>query len=354
MINSYKDEAGNVICIDASSKTYYVDVVKALLDNADKKIDGTAISYQFEQETLYSVATQNIDGSNKQTDFMHWELSSEKTEEISDGVTYTEQLYYDDAGLPYRVYTLVVDTNLNKIEMGSGNDGYAYSLTDTSLRQTTQQHMQAAVANGKNVIAGINADFFDNSTNHATRAGDYRPWGLTVKDGVVISRGELETRPILSGTTENVRPFFGITKDGTPVIAMESEYASEAMLATLDTAVGGAYILTESGKTNFYKYQNNIIHGGIHPRAVVGYSEDGKIILMVIDGRQEKHSNGASLLQCSLLMQRFGVSDSLLLDGGGSSCMVLRDPDTNKYTTVDKPSDGQLRRIYNSLLVIKK
>ena len=75
---------------------------------------------------------------------------------------------------------------------------------------------------------------------------------------------------------------------------------------------------------------------------------------MVIDGRQPIHSMGASLLQCALLMQRYGASDSLLLDGGGTSCMVLRNPDTNAYKTVNKPSDGQLRKVYNSLLVLKK
>ena len=138
------------------------------------------------------------------------------------------------------------------------------------------------------------------------------------------------------------------------MIAMESEYDSDVKLSTLEHAVGGAYILAEEGKTNFYRYQHSLIHGGIHPRGLAGFREDGTVVLMVIDGRQPNHSNGASLLQCSLLMHRFGASDSILLDGGGSSCMVLRDPDTNTYTTVDKPSDGNLRKIYNSLIVIKK
>ena len=356
MINNYVDAQGNVLCIDASSDRNYLDCVKKLLENAEKTTEGTTVSFQFEQETLYSVETENRDGSNKKTDYMHWELDTETSEVISDGITYTEQLFYDDEGLPYRVYTLVVDTKINKIEMGTGNDGYAYPLTDPSLRQTTQQHMEAAVSNGKNVIAGINADFFHNG-----EGGDYRPWGLTIKDGKVLNTADtLEMRPILNGTTGNVRPFFGITKNGTPVIAMESEYTTQAQLSTLDTAVGGAYILTEEGGVNFYKYQHNIIHGEVHPRTVVGYRADGTVIMMVIDGRQPKHSNGASLLQCSLLMQRFEATDSVLLDGGGSSDMVLRNPDTNQYTTANKPSDGSdkgqnnLRKMYNSLLVIKK
>ena len=356
LINNYVDEKGNVICIDASSKLYYEEVVKTLVKNADHKIDGSTVTYTIESETLYSVSTENRDGSNKKTDYMHWELSTESSEVISDGVTYVEQLFYDDEGLPYRVYTLIVDTNINKIEMGTGNDGYAYPLTDPSLRQNTQEHMQAAVNNGKNVIAGVNADFFHNG-----EGGDYRPWGLTIKDGKVLNTEDtLSMRPILNGTTGNVRPFFGITKSGDPIIAMESEYSTPSALSTLDTAVGGAYILTKNGGINFYKYQHNIIHGEVHPRTVAGYREDGTVILMVIDGRQAKHSTGASILQCSLLMQRFEATDSVLLDGGGSSDMVLRDPVANTYTTANKPSDGSdkgqnnLRDMYNSLIVIKK
>ena len=132
---------------------------------------------------------------------------------------------------------------------------------------------------------------------------------------------------------------------------MESEY-SENM--KLQTAVGGAYILCEEGKTNFFSYQHDMIHGGINPRAIAGFREDGTVILMVIDGRQPAHSNGNSLLQSSLLMHRFAASDAILFDCGGSANLVLRDPARDSYTTANKPSDGKLRPIYNSLLVIAK
>ena len=213
--------------------------------------------------------------------------------------------------------------------------------------------MQAAVNNGKVVVAGINADFFDILPSETT-PGDYRPFGLTIKDGILISRGEFGLRPHLNGTTGNNRAFFGFTKDGKPIIAMESDYSSPTALATLETAVGGAYILSDDGKINFFKYQHNIIHGEVDPRGLAGYREDGTVVLMVIDGRQEEHSNGASLLQSSILMQQFGATDAILFDCGGSSNLVLRDPETNTYTTANSPSDGQLRQIYNSLLVIQK
>ena len=340
LINTYKDDAGNVICFEATSPKYYTTAVGEVFNRAKQESDGLNVSFTVGDETV-----TRINLSPSKAEYTHWTVAEETTKTISEGVTYTEQLYYSDSNTPYRVYTLVVDTKINKIEMGSSNDGYDYTLTE-SQRQTTQQHMQAAVKNGKNVIAGINADFFN-------MGGNYCPWGMTIKDGQLITHGTTATRPKL--TADNIRPFFGFTKDGKPVIAMESEYPKNSeQIKTLDTAVGGAYILAEEGQLIYRSNQSSLTHGGVHPRALVGFREDGTVILMVIDGRQPTHSNGASHLQCSVLMHRFGASDTLLLDGGGSSCMVLRDPETNVYTTVDKPSDGQLRKIYNSLIVIKK
>ena len=348
LINTYKDDAGNVFCLEATANAYYEKALEEIVSRAGQEIEGTNLSYTIGHETV-----SRINLSSTKSEYTHWTLAEETTETLSEGITYTEQLYYGATGLPYRVYTVVVDTKINKIAMGCSNDGYDFTVAEED-RQTTKEHMQAAVKNGKNVIAAINGDFF----NNREVVGDYRPWGFTVKDGKLISKGSLSNRPKL--TDDNIRPFFGFTKDGQPLIAMESEYQSNEMIETLETAVGGAWILAQDGKTIYNKNQGTVTHGGVHPRGLVGYREDGTVVLMVIDGRQPEHSNGASLLQCSLLMQRFGTSDALLLDGGGSSCMVLRNPYTNQYTTANKPSDkdsqgnNKLREIYNSLLVIKK
>ena len=353
LINTYADDAGNVICINAPNRASYIKAVEDLLKDADQDNGTHSARLTLRQETVYNVTTTARDGeTNKQNAYMHWALDSEISTELSEGVTYVEQVYYDDAGRPYRVYTLIVDTKLNRLDMGTSNDGYDCPLPDASTRQHTQEHMEAAVKNGENVIAATNADFFNNRTDPP---GNYEPWGLTIKDGILISEKQA-LRPILNGTTGNDRPFFGVDKNGNPLIAMESEYETDASRATLEMAVGGAYILVEDGKTVYYPngMTGVIIHGGTDPRTVVGFREDGPVILMVIDGRQATHSNGATTLQCSLLMQSFGASDALLLDGGGSSCMVLRDPETDTYTTANSPSDGSLRRMFNSILVVKK
>ena len=348
IINSYTDADGNVFCIDASSPKAYSEALDEFLLRTKITENEDTRSVLIPYESVYSVEIEKK--KIAEHEYVHWTFLGESRRKLSDGVIYAEALYLDQDNLPNRTYTLLVDPQKNNIDMGSGDDGFAFRLDAQELRQTTEQHMRAAVKNGKNVIAGISGDFFDIDDGYLL--DDYHPFGLTVKEGRIISLGDFDCRPVIGKNREsNSRGFFGVNKKGEPLIALDTDYREEM---DLETAVGGAYILAKSAKTNFIRHQHDIIHGGVHPRSLAGFDENGNIVLMVIDGRQPIHSMGASLLQCALLMQRYGASDSLLLDGGGTSCMVLRNPKTDEYIVPDKPSDFWLRHIYNSILVIAK
>jgi hypothetical protein len=85
---------------------------------------------------------------------------------------------------------------------------------------------------------------------------------------------------------------------------------------------------------------------GIHPRTAIGVKPSGKILLVVIDGRQPGWSRGVTLLQLARIMDGLGAVTAMNLDGGGSSEMVVQDK------VVNKPSDGQERHITNAILVL--
>ena len=260
-----------------------------------------------------------------------WYLESETRTELYDGVTYIEQLFYDENNLPYRTYVLIVDPDKVNFHMGSSQDGYEFA---PSVRQTTLQHVQAAVANDKNIICGINANaFFMN--------GDYSPRGLAIKDGVLINR-----------PTENL-PFFAVTEDGEVIIdeadTFDAYVASGKKFTQGVGGWGGGYVL----KNDFLVEDSYEPEQGPHPRSVIGRTEDGRIILAVLDGRQRNHSNGSGFARLGLWMRSLGAVDVLNLDGGGSSTFVLRDPETNICEVCNTPSEsgGTLRKVYNSLLV---
>lgn len=256
-----------------------------------------------------------------------WFLKSEKSEIVADGVEYKEFLYSDASGKPYRAYALMIDPQKNSLLMGSANDGYEYT---TDSPQTVADQMIAAQNNGYNVIAGVNADFF-------AMGGDNHPSGLTVKQGVLISRGT------------KGRAYFAITKDGMVEIGANG---ASADVTNLQTAVGGSDILVENYLPRTFDMVNSSFNYTGHPRTLAGVREDGTIILAVIDGRQGNISNGASLERCALFMLSLGAKNAVNLDGGGSTCLI-----TNRggeLITHNSPSDGSLRKVYNSLIVYKK
>lgn len=83
-----------------------------------------------------------------------------------------------------------------------------------------------------------------------------------------------------------------------------------------------------------------------NPRTGIGWTDNGRILLVVIDGRRPRWSVGASLGEFANIMRDLGAVQALNLDGGGSTTMVV------EGDVVNKPSDGHLRSISNAVLVL--
>lgn len=90
----------------------------------------------------------------------------------------------------------------------------------------------------------------------------------------------------------------------------------------LYNAVGGFQVVLSAG--NVVGNQNE----GPHPRTAAGVSADGRtLVLMVIDGRQPRHSTGATTAELGQWLRAAGAHDGVNLDGGGTSTLVLVDAD---------------------------
>ncbi len=107
--------------------------------------------------------------------------------------------------------------------------------------------------------------------------------------------------------------------------------------------VGGGPILVK-GDSVHVSYNEEIFWGsGVgmdnrDPRTAVGYTADGKAILLVADGRQG-NSYGLSLPEMAQVMIDLGCTEAINLDGGGSSQMVVNDALINRPegTTYQRP-----------------
>jgi len=83
----------------------------------------------------------------------------------------------------------------------------------------------------------------------------------------------------------------------------------------------------------------------VHPRTAAGYTADGRLILLVVDGRQ-KESRGVSLQELATLMDELGCVEALNLDGGGSSAMVV------KGVRLNRPAGKAVEREVMSALAV--
>ena len=100
----------------------------------------------------------------------------------------------------------------------------------------------------------------------------------------------------------------------------------------MKTAVGGGPVLIQNGEimiTNNeeWKFAGNAVKDK-HPRTAMGYTANGKLIIMVVEGRHPGTAEGASLTQLAQMLKDIGCEEALNLDGGGSSCMLINGKET--------------------------
>ena len=83
-----------------------------------------------------------------------------------------------------------------------------------------------------------------------------------------------------------------------------------------------------------------------HPRTVIGLDKEEKTLtILTVDGRREGVSIGMTGPELGEEMKKLGCDTALNLDGGGSTELVLRDPETGKLHVMNQPSDGRERAV---------
>ena len=142
--------------------------------------------------------------------------------------------------------------------------------------------------------------------------------------------------------------FFGILKDGTPIIGGSAEW--NAHKGEIQEAVGGSMWLIRDGK--IVVNATDDYYTGRVSRTCVGITYDGQVVLMVLDGRQEPFSAGGSAIEIAQIMQDAGCVAAMNLDGGGSSTFASKGEGSETISVVNRPSDGYERSVSSTLVVV--
>lgn len=90
-----------------------------------------------------------------------------------------------------------------------------------------------------------------------------------------------------------------------------------------------------------------------HPRTAVGYTQDGWLYLIVIDGRFRSIADGMSIKELQTLCQALGLYEAINLDGGGSSTFWTAGDGVLNHPCDNKVFDHNGERTVPNILIVQ-
>lgn len=191
-------------------------------------------------------------------------------------------------------------------------DGIGYRVTPSNGDAPRHTTRQTAVdfAEEHGVQVAINAHF-------------YIPW--PVEDdyadllGLAVNAGE-----VVAPFRDEWEHALVIDAEGAPAMVTWDRSAGSATATEpavdIAYAVGGRELVLTAGENTGTWLEN-------HPRTIAGIHEDGHLVFLLVDGRQGRRSQGVTTPEAGEILLSLGVPDALNLDGGGSTTLVVADPE---------------------------
>ena len=128
--------------------------------------------------------------------------------------------------------------------------------------------------------------------------------------------------------------------------------APAAGWSEVSEALGGNHFTARNGKVA--APSRSLYPAGVqrHPRTGVGVTDDGRVLMVTVDGRRSG-SAGVTLAEMGRLMLSLGARHAFNLDGGGSTVMARRILESGEFKVANRPSDGQQRPATQSLVAFE-
>lgn len=233
----------------------------------------------------------------------------------------------------------------NRVAMGIFDNGF----------DMARVQLDAKIKSGRHIV---NVDNLNQPRMLASYVLVYTPeWGsyappspkygeqIAVKDGKVIARS-------ISA--------LAIPENGFVVVGPSSKLEELANQKKMDLEIkttpewenvnhiisGGPYLVKNEQIFVDLSEQKLGAIGGRNPRTAIGYTKDGNLVLVAVDGR-EGSSIGMTLRELASFMKEIGCVNAMNLDGGGSTVMYV------KGQIVNRPQNKGGIAISNALTVSK-
>ena len=201
----------------------------------------------------------------------------------------------------------------------------------------------SSLGEASGAIAAINASFFDRNVY---------PTDFVKDDGKVIC-----TFPAKGASRSNgmlrIKDKKGKSIDILTVA--DSMGTVKAAKGWYEAIVSGPILLQDGQAVDYSndtKRFSGTFHGRRHPRTLMGYTKDGWVYFIVVDGRFYRQGEGMTIPELQTLCKFLGLYEAMNFDGGGSSTLW-----TNEFGVINHPFDNRTfdhkgeRRVPNALIV---
>ncbi|MBI5945136.1 MAG: phosphodiester glycosidase family protein [Chloroflexi bacterium] len=219
--------------------------------------------------------------------------------ELLDGVTYQRMVRY----LPHSMiaHVLVIDTKTKRMQflVTPRDDVEGGALKARTTSQFLDEYGLQIAINGDGFFpwwSRTPVDYYPHTDDPVT------PNGLTASQGEVYADGLQDIKP-----------------EPTLYISRRNALTFNRQPSNIFQAISGDRMLILAGEI-----VSDLDNSIVHPRTAIGINRNGRwLYLVVVDGRQPFYSAGATFQELAQLLKDLGAHFAMVLDGGGSSTMVI-------------------------------
>ena len=336
------------LLVDVAAYALFMGIFIAIfyLVPYEMKSDGTILADENEMATFAIPGEKTGDNENsngtkksKRTPGSKGSGRTKGGSNVERGNTDTEDIASDESQVSQTIQSDTKDTVLHTYSgenssitvtrkvMGSGSDTVTYYVADVYV--SSMNYFKTAIANdtygtnikqdaidiaeNNNAILAITGDSYGNNTT-----------GIVVRNGVLYRTDENEADVCILYTDGTMETYTADEFDSAQILEKDVWQAWCFGPELLD---GSGNVLSEFKSTSYIS--------GEHPRAAIGYVEPGHYVLVIVDGRNEGYSKGATLSELAAIMAKEGCVTAYNLDGGGSASMVYEGEYVNQSSSRD-------------------
>lgn len=244
----------------------------------------------------------------------------------------------------------------SKVEVGGASVRVFNSVQDISIARFPMWAQSVSVAESHGPKAAVTSTFGKDNKALAAINGSYFDGELMpvtfVKD---------EGRVICSVTTGGARcnGMFRIKdKKGRKVdiLTVDSLSTAKSAKGWREAIVSGP-VLLEDGAPVIYENDGTRdfrrFYARRHPRTLIGYTADGWVYFIVVDGRFPSQADGMSIAELQVLCESLGLYEALNLDGGGSSALWTKDFGVLNHPYDNLVFDHEGERVVPNAIIVK-